>query len=376
MRSSPKFEALLARPFESYTQVDLKELHYLAIVEHDIYKTELNKALEELTGLKAHNADLEQSLGEHQTDQCDAAKQSAARMREIDALVAGGRLLDRERLTDAFTARYRTSKERSCAGDGADLAQETVKALVAGLLSEQALLQFEFAFVSTSDEGKLDDIQAGIRAALREVLGGEVADRTQSCPRCDMHAEEAKAEKARADKAEAERDALRAEVEALRGLPESDAAIKSILAHRYDYSNAVNAMAGLRAALATVPRAKVGEAVKPTEHHALCNCDGCLAKTSQPRTPRLATDAEVEASGAPSNVRDVLIPGVVTSSKEALAWLIRAVVAMQHDRDGTLRPDAARLAPLPVPDTPEGFLYRKLIIRINELSAIVSRGTL
>ena len=281
----------------------------------------------------------------------DADQKDAARMREIDALVSGGRLLDRERLmgrADDLMLRHTHWRV-----DAADLAIETVTAFAAALLTDGAVEAFDNGY-DNAFAPELDRFRAGIRAAIK-AAGMEPVERTQSCPRCDMHAEEAKqlgetldqvaryigrmheadghadhrasdaeivarcrelsvteetanachvnhrrasidrdneterADKAesdlaaeqvahaktrkahesamrRADQARAEADALRAEVAALRGLADKPAAVSAVT-DAYDYpgprtlrDRARNALA---AAIATVPPAKVGDAVKP-----------------------------------------------------------------------------------------------------------------
>ena len=233
-------------------------------------------------------------------DNLEKLKPLAARMREIDALVSGGRLLDRERLKDSLTERYRTSPERTYAGDGADIAIETVTAFAAALLAQ----------VQTESFG------IGLRAAIRAAGVEPVETCRKQCWAADVHtslAEElrrANAEKARADKAEstlaaletviaetshaagisgtmtpaqrvremghamdthkvaastarAEADALRAEVAALRGLADNEDAHRAVRCHLVYQPAGYLITEAIRAALATVPPAKVADAVPP-----------------------------------------------------------------------------------------------------------------
>lgn len=142
------------------------------------------------------------------------ARADAARMREIDSLVSGGRLLDRDRLRYAVSERCRASS--LSAYDGAiGLAIETVAAFAAALLSDKAVDAADNA-CTTDETATPNGWRKGLRAAIR-AAGVEPVERTQSChhPACaaTATAKERDTEKARADKAESTLAKMRRDAE-------------------------------------------------------------------------------------------------------------------------------------------------------------------
>jgi hypothetical protein len=294
------------------------------------------------------------AMSQRMLDGMDADARDAARMREIDALVSGGRLLDPAAIAGEFNQRINVVSTSWYGTECARFMAEQLTAFAAALLTGGAVNAADAAFFSTPDDGKKGDTRAGLRAAIRAagVEPPSPNDRAAECAECaaveealagqgcghGRHADEVRAlgnklrdwastEKARADKAEAahreavengyqdeqrtarrqraradqaraEADALRAEVAALRGLARSSIAVTAVHAVWYGVSTPTSETIGkaISAALATVPPAKVVDAVRPTvgeaaflpsEHHAMCNCDGCLAKTPKPEAAGL-----------------------------------------------------------------------------------------
>ena len=187
------------------------------------------------------------------------------------------------------------------------------------------------------------------------------------------------------DIAKAEADALRAEVAALRGLGRNTTAVATLVDAAAPCGSRVsqegNTAFALRQVIATVPPAKVADAVPPqcADGHRYRNgmsdsdetccymCgfeplptgDGANAATDgdvaamfapKPRVSRLATDAEVEAASPAMTA--AAIESFPTSgcwsrdqqnqAARGIGWLIRSVVALQND-GGAPKPEAAGL---------------------------------
>jgi hypothetical protein len=156
---------------------------------------------------------------QRQIDQRIADTHDAARMREIDAVVAGGGLLDRERLRGRAVALG--ERNTTWHDDAADLAIETNLAFAAAMLTERAIRAADDA--CTTDEAATEvGWRIGIRAAMREAAGVEVPQPQERetvngrnvlqwydtaatfSERLDKAQDALATEKARADKAEAD----------------------------------------------------------------------------------------------------------------------------------------------------------------------------
>jgi hypothetical protein len=254
-------------------------------------------------------------------DLSERNRADAARMREIDALVSG---LAIERLAEANYNRAEAHDFDDAWEDQSQRLRDKhiasarfyLTAFAAALLTDGAVSAGRAAYDSADAISYDVDFKGGIRAAVCAAIraaGVEPVERTAfACSGLEVptktadelaqmtkRAEAAEAEVSHrghvndkawtlTEEARAEADALRAEVAALRGLPESLA----IRVHGLSLKQALN----------TVPPAKVADAVRPTvgeaaflpsEHHAMCNCDGCLAKTPKPEAAGLEPLARV-----------------------------------------------------------------------------------
>ena len=280
-----------------------------------------------------------------------ADARDAARMREVDALVGAGMVdrlaswvVDDNARHDPKYASWAEKSEghrdrvRSVVG-------RVLTAFAAALLTDGAVEAFDNGY-DNAFAPELDRFRAGIRAAIR-AAGMEPVERTQSCPRCDMHAAEAKQLGETLDQvaryigrmheadghadhraSDAEADALRAEVVALRGLLSDALPHVHDVARNYGPREAKDVERRIGDALATVPPAKVADAVK---HHDLCNCDTCLAVKAE--ASGLASDDDIDDAARRGCPLDALTVRAWEGDNADLdmrvgAWLVRRVVAM------------------------------------------------
>lgn len=140
-------------------------------------------------------------------DNLKKLKPLAARMREIDALVSGGRLLDAKRLVERH-AELNRRNGTTYEDDMRDFVGEQLTAFAAALLTDGAVAAFQSGWDDEDSDTVREGFAAGIRAAIR-AAGVEPVERAGSVVTVPVAMYDA--EKARADKAHEVLEAERAE---------------------------------------------------------------------------------------------------------------------------------------------------------------------